>query len=359
MSETETRPPDLVVARTAIEAVVRVGVVLLLLAWVFLLARPFIGAIVWGVIIAVAVHPAYVRLREWLGGRAGLAAGLLTGAALLLLMLPLGMLLRTLVANISALAGVLAEGQVVVPPPPAWLPELPLVGGPAARFWELAMVNLGAALSEVAPQLRAASAWLLSLAGALGLGVLNFVIAMVVAGLLLARDESAARMAEAIAARLAAERGRALLDLSERTVRSVTKGILGTALIQAMLAGIGLMAAGVPGAALLTLVAFLLCIVQIGPALVLLPAVIYVFAAMDPLTGGLLLIWSVAVGLSDNVLKPYLMSRGSTVPLAVILLGVVGGLLLHGLIGLFIGPIVLALAYELFRAWLAGPEAVA
>jgi predicted PurR-regulated permease PerM len=139
-------------------------------------------------------------------------------------------------------------------------------------------------------------------------------------------------------------------------VRSVARGIIGTALVQSMLAGIGLIAADVPGAAFLTLICFLLCIVQIGPALVLLGAVIYVFSTADTLVGFLFLGWSILVGLIDNVLKPVLMSRGGDVPLAVIFIGAIGGLLAHGLIGLFVGPVVFALGYRLFNAWIADTD---
>jgi predicted PurR-regulated permease PerM len=216
-------------------------------------------------------------------------------------------------------------------------------------------------MQEVQPQLRALGGWLLSLVAGIGLGLLNFVAAVVIAGLLLAYSTGGGRLAQAFATRLVGERGPELAGLAEQTVRNVARGVLGTALIQSALAGTGFVVAGVPWAALLTLVCFLLGVVQIGPAIVLIGAVVYVFSTAGTLIGSLFLAWCVLVGLVDNVLKPLLIGRGSNVPMAVILAGVLGGLLAHGLIGLFVGPIVLALGYELFRAWLAGPsqEAVA
>jgi predicted PurR-regulated permease PerM len=352
-------PPDLALARTAVEVLVRVGVLAVLVAWCFAIARPFVVAVLWGVILAVATHPGYARLRDGLGGRPRLAATLLTLLALLLLIGPLGVLTAALVGNVGDLAARLTAGELAVPAPPAGLAEWPLVGHRLERLWRLASVNLLSALSEVQPQLRALGRWLLSLVAGAGLGLLNFVAAVVIAGLLLARSADGRRLANAAATRLAGERGPELAGLAEHTVRGVARGVLGTALIQSALAGAGFVAAGVPWAALLTLACFLLGVVQLGPAIVLLGAVAYVLSTAGALVGGLFLAWCVFVGAIDNVLRPLLIGRGSEVPLAVILAGVLGGLLAHGLIGLFVGPIVLALGHELLRAWLAGPGGVA
>jgi predicted PurR-regulated permease PerM len=362
MSDMTTQPTtDLGVARTAIEAVVRVGLVMLLGFWCFSIAQPFLVPLVWGLIIAVAVHPAYWRLRGWLGGRGGLAAFLVTLLALVVLIVPLTIISRELVDNVAALAATLGEGTIAIPPPPARLATLPLVGPPISQFWHQAMSNMSTALAEISPQLKVAAVWLLSLVAGAGFGILSFVVAIVLAGILLAHSVAGEGTAQAVATRLGGARGPELVELAERTVRSVARGIIGTALIQSMLAGIGLIAAGVPGAAFLTLICFLLSIVQIGPAIVLLGATVYVFSTSGPLVGILFLGWNIFVSLIDNFLKPMLMSRGGDVPLAVIFIGAVGGLLAHGLIGLFVGPVVFALGYRLFRAWVAdtGPPAAA
>jgi predicted PurR-regulated permease PerM len=352
-------PLDLALARTTVEVLVRVGVLLVLVVWCFWITRPFIVAVLWGAILAVAVHPGYRRLCHWLGGREGLAAAILSLLALLLLIGPLSMMTTALVGNIADLAERLSGGQIVIPPPPTTLAEWPFLGPRVERLWQLASVNLLSAMQEVQPQLRALGGWLLSLVAGIGLGLLNFVAAVVIAGLLLAYSTGGGRLAQAFATRLVGERGPELAGLAEQTVRNVARGVLGTALIQSALAGTGFVVAGVPWAALLTLACFLLCVVQIGPAIVLIGAVVYVFSSAGTLIGSLFLAWCVLVGLVDNVLKPLLIGRGSNVPMAVILAGVLGGLLAHGLIGLFVGPIVLALGYELFRAWLAGPSAAA
>lgn len=237
---------DLALARTAVELTVRAGVLLVLVAWCFWITRPFIVAVLWGAILAVAIHPGYRRMSDGLGGRRALAASLLTLLALLLLIGPLGMLITALVGNIADLADRLTAGEVMVPPPPATLADWPIVGDRLEQFWRLASVNLLSALNEVQPQIRALARWLLSLVGGASLGLLNFVAAVVIAGLLLAHSAKGGYFAEALATRLVGERGPELAALAEHTVRNVARGVLGTALIQSALAGVGFVAAGVP-----------------------------------------------------------------------------------------------------------------
>jgi predicted PurR-regulated permease PerM len=353
------RSRDLAVSRTAAEVALRIGVLAVLVFWCFTIARPFLVAVVWGVILAVAAHSGHRRLAAWLGGRSGLAAVLLTSLALLVLIGPTMMLGLSLVHNLTDLAARIAGGDLDIPPPPAGLAGWPLIGAKASALWQLASVDLADALRQLQPQLRPVVSGLLSLAAGAGLGLLQFLLAAVIAGLLLARSAACQRFAEMLVTRLAGDRGPALAALAGHTVRNVARGVIGTAIVQSSLAGLGFVVAGVPWAALLTLGCFLLCVVQIGPAIVLLGAIVYVFWKAGTFVGAIYLIWSILVALVDNVLKPLLMGRGSDVPLAVIFVGVVGGLFAHGLIGLFVGPVVLVLGYELFRAWLAGPDAAA
>ena len=353
------RSRDLAVSRTAAEVALRIGVLAVLVFWCFTIARPFLVAVVWGMILAVAAHSGHRRLAAWLGGRSGLAAVLLTTLALLVLIGPTMMLGLSLVHNLTDLAARIAGGDLDIPPPPAGLAGWPLVGAKASALWQLASVNLADALRQLQPQLRPVVSGLLSLAAGAGLGLLQFLLAAVIAGLLLARSAACHRFAEMLVTRLAGDRGPALTTLAGHTVRNVARGVIGTAIVQSSLAGLGFVVAGVPWAAVLTLGCFLLCVVQIGPAIILLGTVVYVFSKAGTAIGAVYLVWSVLVALLDNVLKPLLMGRGSDVPIAVIFVGVVGGLFAHGLIGLFVGPVVLVLGYELFRAWLAGPDAVA
>ena len=216
----------------------------------------------------------------------------------------------------------------------------------------MASVNLAAALGEIRPQVAAFGRWLLATVGELGLGTLQFVIAIIIAGVFLANAQGSGDAARAIATRLAGERGADYAELGQATVRSVARGILGVALIQSLLAGLGFLAVGVPGAGLLALVCLLLAVVQIGPIVVLIGTVIYVFSTADTFTAVIFLIWSIFVALIDNVLKPILLGRGVKVPMVVIFVGAIGGLLASGIIGLFVGSVVLALSFTLFKAWL-------
>jgi predicted PurR-regulated permease PerM len=255
-----------------------------------------------------------------------------------------------LIDNIGELATRLTAGAISVPPPPPRLAALPLVGKAAERLWRLASVNFLAALEEIRPQLASLGRWLLRLVAGVSLGALNIMLAVVAAGLMLAHDEQGGRLAHAVARKLAGARGPMLGGQAEQTVRNVARGVLGTALVQSTLAGLGLVLADVPGAAILTLVCFLLCVVQIGPAIVLIGAIAYLSSTAPMTVAILFTVWSVLVALVDNFLRPILIGRSSEVPLAVIPVGVLGGLLALGLIGLFVGPMVLALCYELFRA---------
>ena len=198
--------------------------------------------------------------------------------------------------------------------------------------------------------------WFLSFVAGAGFGMLGFMAAIVIAGILLTRSAAVQRFVELLATRLVGPGGTDLVLLAERTIRSVARGVLGTALVQTILVGVGLVVAGIPGAAFLTLIAFLLSVVQLGPALVLLGAVAYKFSLGVTAGAFLFFAWCIVAGVSDNVIRPFLLSRGGDVPMWVILIGTLGGLLAHGLIGLFVGPIVVALGYRLLQVWLE-PEA--
>ena len=335
----------------ALEATVRIGVLLLLVAWCFSIVQPFVIPIVWGVIIAVAEYPGYLKLRAWLGGRATTAATLVAVLGLLVLLVPAVMLSDTLVDGAHGLAKGLQEGTLTVPPPPESVKGWPLVGESLSAFWAQASQNLAATAAKIAPQLKAAGGWLLSTAAGAGFGVLQFIIAIIIAGALLAHSESAGDFAQAVAVRLAGEKGEEFAKLSEAIVRSVTKGILGVALIQAILAGIGFTVMGIPGAGLWALLCLLLSTVQIGIVPITLPILIYVFATADTVPAVLFLIWSIIVGSLDNVLKPILLGRGVEVPMAVIFVGAIGGFISSGIIGLFVGAVVLVLGYKLLLAW--------
>jgi predicted PurR-regulated permease PerM len=331
---------------------IRIGVLAILGAWCFDIVKPFIVPFVWGIIIAVASQPLYHGIETQLGGRRAVAATVFTLLALLVLITPTVMLANTLVETTQSLSQALDQGRLEVPPPSEAVKEWPLIGEQVHAFWSRASENLIAALETVKPQLRVLGGWLLSTAAGAGLGILQFVIAIVIAGVMLAYSDAGQYTAREIATRVSGERGGDIADLAGTTLRGVARGILGVAFIQALLAGIGMLAAGIPGAGLWALIALILSVIQIGVGPVLIPAVIYAFSTGDTVTAVVFMVWSIFVTLLDNILKPILLGRGATVPMLVIFMGAIGGFISLGIIGLFVGAVVLVLGYTLFMAWL-------
>jgi predicted PurR-regulated permease PerM len=337
----------------ALEAAIRIGLVFLLIGWCFTIVRPFIIPIVWGLIIAVAAYPGYRWLQEKLGGRSRLAATLFTLFMLLIVIAPTVMLSGTLVETVKLLAEDLTHhGTLTIPPPAESIRSWPLIGEPLYSFWNLASENIQAALKQIGPQIKAVGSWLLATAAGAGFGILQFVFAIIIAGVLMPYAAGGHRTANAIAARLAGAQRAGLVELAEKTVRSVATGILGVALIQSLLAGLGFMVAGVPAAGFWALLCLLFGVAQIGIIVILIPVIIYLFNTADTVTAVAFLVWSIPVGLIDNILKPILLARGVKTPMVIIFMGAIGGFLASGIIGLFVGAVVLALSYELFMLWL-------
>jgi len=345
--------------RRVLESSIRIGLVLFLVLWCYQIARPFIPPIVWGIILAVASQPIYGALCRAMGGRRSLAAAALVVGALLVLIVPSVLLTASLVESATELAHKVEEGTLEVPPPPAGVAAWPIVGEGVHAFWAEASRNLDAALDPLHPQLKAVGRWVVESGASAGFGLVVFAISIVLAGVLLASGEPAADAARRVAERLVPEHGAEIVGLADDTVQSVTRGILGTAFIQAFLAGIGLLAAGVPAAGLWALLVLLFAVVQLPPILVLAPIIVWVFASSSAGVAVMFAIWATAVGLSDNLLKPLLLGRGSEVPMAVIFIGAIGGFMRAGIIGLFVGAVVLAVGHTLYKWWLESPTETA
>jgi len=344
----------------AIETFIRIALLAILAAWCFDIVRPFIVPGLWGAIIAIGLYPAYQLLVNALGGRSVLAATLMSVLTLAVLLVPVVLLSDSVVGGAEELLHGFEDGSLDVPPPPAWVSGVPLVGAYAHGLWDDASTNMEDALRQITPQIKVALRWLGGLAAGAGIGILQFVFAIAIAGVLLAHEEGARRAARTVANRLAGARGVEFAGLAAATVRSVTRGILGVALIQSILAGLGWLAAGVPAAGLWALLALLMSTIQVGIFPIALPILIYVFTTADTTTFIALLVWTLLVGSIDNILKPILLGRGVEVPMTVIFVGAIGGFLSSGIIGLFVGSVVLVLGYKVFSAWLdEGPAVVA
>jgi predicted PurR-regulated permease PerM len=349
---TADRPtPEKPHLKRAVEVAIHLGLIFLLGAACLSILKPFIGVVAWGVIIAIAGYPGYCWLRKLLRGRGSFASILFTVLLLSVLIVPFALLAQTLVDGFQSLAVRLHDETLSVPPPPPAIATWPIVGKPLSDLWRLASNNLPAALRSVAPQLKESANGLLSAAAGVGLGVLQFLVSILVAGFFLANSSQGAQVSRKFAIHLFGNKGAEYEALAGATVRSVTTGILGVALIQSLLAGLGFLAVRLPGAGLWALLFLIAAVLQVG-ALTLIPAVIYVFATTSTATAVAFLIWCIFVALLDNVLKPLLLGRGVPVPIIVVFLGAIGGFLAMGIIGLFVGPIVLSVGYKLFLAWL-------
>ena len=339
-----------------VEAAIRIGVLAALAVWCFEIARPFLVPFVWGVIIAVATYPAYRRLETRLGGHRLLAAVVFTIVMLVVIAIPSAMLGDSMASGAREAARAFQAGSLDIPPPPEGVKSWPLVGESLYAFWQLASENIMQAARELGPWIQSAGKWLLSAAAGAGLAALQFLLAIIIAGALLAHAEAGGRATRAIARRLSPERGLHYAEVAEQTVRSVALGILGVALLQGLLAGLGFLVAGVPGAGLLTLVCIVLGVIQVGVVIVVIPVVIYLFATADTFTAVAFLVYAVLVSPIDNILKPLLLGRGVKVPMVVVFVGAIGGFIHSGIIGLFIGAVVFTLGYGLLYAWLGSTE---
>jgi predicted PurR-regulated permease PerM len=331
--------------------------VIALIAWIgFAILRPFVMPVAWGVIIAVAIFPLHVKLVSALGGRSRLAVVLFALVGLAVLIVPTVMLVTSSVEAIQRTHEAYQEGTLHVPPPRPEVAEWPIIGKRTFEVWSAASRNLTATIERYGSQLVEVARTLLAGAAGAGSTVLQFVIAILIAAVLMASAEPGHDFVRRVATRLAGEDGAEFVELATATTRSVAQGVLGIALIQAVLAGMGMLTVGVPAAGLWALGVLMLAILQLPPILILAPVMVYVFSANDTVPAVLFLIWATAVSFSDTFLKPLLLGRGLDVPMLVILLGAIGGMMASGVIGLFVGAVVLALAYKIFMAWLDAPD---
>jgi len=333
------------------QTVIRLSLLALLAFWCLRIMMPFINPIIGGIVIAIAVQGPYVRLTRALGGRPRIASVVLVTLALLVVIVPSIALGANLVETATGLTGQLEDHPIAVPPPPQQVADWPVIGERLYQGWLGASQNLEAALMKLAPYLKDAGLWLVSTAGNVGRGVFMFVVAIVIAGALLPYGDRAAALARRAASIVAGDRGPELVALAASCVHSVTRGVIGVAVIQSLLAGLGMLIVGVPAVGIWTLLILLLAVMQLPPMIVILPIIIYVFSTSSTWVAILFTIWGVVVGASDNVLKPLLMGKGSQIPMLVLFIGSLGGFISSGILGLFVGAIVLSLGYTLFMVW--------
>jgi predicted PurR-regulated permease PerM len=333
-------------------AVLFIGALIVGSFWVL---RPFLGALVWAVMIVIPTWPLMLRAQAFFGGRRWAAVALMSLVLLAVFLVPMFAAVGTVIGNVDAINDwVHRIAEFTLPPPPAWVAGLPLVGERAAATWrDLGGEALGV---KLAPYAQTMATTLLAHLGSFGALALQFVLTVIAAAVLYAGGEQAADGAVRFGRRLAGEQGENVMRLSAQAIRGVALGVVLTALLQALIGGIGLAIAGVPFATLLTALIFLLAVAQIGGAIVLVPPVIWLYWSGSAGWGTFLLVVAIVTATIDNVVRPILIKRGADLPLLLIFVGVIGGLIAFGLIGIFVGPVVLAVGYTLLNAWLASEQ---
>ncbi|HET7525083.1 MAG TPA: AI-2E family transporter YdiK [Burkholderiaceae bacterium] len=335
--------------RTMLAALL-IGMLIVASFWIL---RPFLLSIVWAMMIVVATWPLMLKVQARLQRRA-LAVTVMSGAMLVVFFAPVVLMIQTLADNADTIEHwIHLAATAPIPPPPEWVRGLPLIGDKVAGAWTtVAEAGKGELAARVAPYATDAAKWLARAAGSVGLLGVQLLLTVVMSVILYTRGEVAREALIRFGLRLAGTNGERVVLLAGQAIRAVALGVVVTALVQTVLAGVGMAAAGIPFAGLLTAVVLLFCIAQIGPTLVLVPAVIWLFWEDRTGWGSALLVWTIIVGALDNVLRPVLIRRGADLPLLLIFAGVIGGLLAFGIIGLFVGPVVLAVAYTLLTQWM-------
>jgi predicted PurR-regulated permease PerM len=326
-----------------------------LIATSFWIMSPFLVALAWATMIVVATWPLLLQAQGWLGGRRSLAVAAMTIALLLMLVVPLYFGITAIVENAQQISDWSKSlATVSVPQPPAWVEAVPVVGSKVAERWrQLAAAGPEELSARISPYIQKLVLWFVANVGSIGLLLVNFLLTVIIAAILYANGETAASAVGRFARWLSGARGENAVHLAGQAIRGVALGVVVTAILQSAAAGLGLVVVGVPFAAILTAVIFMLCVAQVGPGLVMLPVVFWVYSTQGAVWGTGFLLWGIFCGTFDNFLRPILIKKGADLPLLLIFSGVIGGLIALGVIGLFIGPVVLAVAYTLLAVWMS------
>ncbi len=336
----------------AIDAAIKIGVIFTLVYWCFEILRPFVVLVVWGAVIATALFPIAVSLSKRTGLSEGKAGFLLVFIGILVLVVPTYLTSGAAIAEAQYIYDGVHNGTLKIPPPNPSVQEWPFVGDKVHAFLTTTSGDLESAIVTYQDQLKELVAIGLATVGGLLGSILKFVFSFLIAGAFMSNAQACERVFHSISVRLAGDMGSSMSALTVSTVRSVVQGVLGVAVIQSIMAGLGLFIAGVPMVGLWMLGVLLIAIVQLPPIIALIPPIIIAYTGESSFVATALLVWCLIVSASDAVLKPMLLGRGSDVPMLVILLGAIGGMAMSGIIGLFVGAVVLAVTHNLFMAWL-------
>jgi predicted PurR-regulated permease PerM len=335
-----------------VDTILRIVILFGLIAWCIGIILPFLEPVIWGAIIAVALHPLFAIVRRWMGNRNMLAGVLLTLLILVILLLPTALVIRSLVEGIQSLVVQFRDHTLVIPPPAPSVAGWPLIGKPISEIWLLASQSLESVITAYREPLSKLGMTFLGSLGGFGKSLIMFFVSVIIAGVFLIKADASADFVRRLIHRLAGERSDEMLPVTGATIKNVAKGILGVAFFQFVTAGTVFLLAHVPLAGLWAFAVLVFAIVQLPSAIVIIPVIIYLFSIKELLPA---ILWAtplLLIALSDNVLKPLLMGKGSSVPMLVIFLGAIGGFIFSGLIGLFTGAIVLSVGYNLMGHWI-------
>ena len=348
----DSAPPLDLLRSLTIDVAIRIGLLALLAYWSLKVIGPFVTILLWSGILAVALYPVFNWLARLIGSKT-LAAAMITVLSLMIVLGPVTWLGFAMIGGIELLVKGIDTGQLAMPMPPDAVKSWPLIGEKIFQLWSQAATNTEALLLQAAPYLKDIGGKLLSLSQGVALGLLEFVGSIVIAGFLYSPGPRIVDFMRIVLRRILGHESEEILQLIGSTIRNVARGVVGIALLQALLAGIGFIVAGIPAAGLFTFLALLLGIVQIGPSILIIPMVVWSWTKMDPSSALIFTAYMIPVSLADNILRPVVMARGLSTPMPVILVGVMGGMIAYGISGLFVGPIVLAVLWALIQEWMA------
>ncbi len=334
-----------------INTAIKLTAIAMVILWCFNILTPFLLPIIWGAILAVAIYPLFVKLVAKLGNRRKLASVLFSILGITLLVVPTLVFSGSAIDSLQHISEQLKVGTLSIPSPSPEIKDLPFIGNKLYPAWESAHSNFQEFAAQYPDQIKATLSTILSAAASFGGVIIEFIIAIVIAAAFMSNAEICERACRKVLEKFMGDYASKSMETSVATIRSVAQGILGIAFTQAILAGMGFVVADIPGAGIWVLLVLLVCIVQLPPLLVLGPVSAYYFTVADPTPAIIYLVYNIVVSISDAFLKPLMLGRGLEIPMLVILLGAIGGMIMSGIIGLFIGAIVLALGYQMITVW--------
>lgn len=343
--------------RKTIDISLKLLLIFILVAWCSLILFPFVTILLWSIILSITLYPVFVKLTALLKGREKSAAAILTFILVLLVLVPVSVLIVSMVNELKQLGTALHEGSLRIPPPDPRVSEWPLIGDRLFQAWKSLNENMQATLLDHREQLKSIGQKVLSSMMSVTSNVIMFTASILISGVMLASTDTVQKSSLQFSERLAGDMGASFISMIIQTIRNVAKGIIGVAFIQFTLMGLSFAMAGVPLAGVWALMVLVLALIQLPTLVVALPVIIYIYSVKEPLPATFWTVCILIAGLSDNVLKPWLMGKGAPVPMLVIFLGSIGGFILSGFIGLFTGAIVLSLGYKLMGVWLQQPTA--